>query len=129
MITVRLSLDHTFSHGVNCFGNVADPCTQGPNNGYQSRPRSTTITRSVRRGAEYDVWLCSELQLYEGVAEDFPDFNPVTTLGLPQYFLTSGYLATPNVTFGNGYQAVSGQTLGSQTFSILTIRSIRIPAI
>src|SRR5258708_40065315 len=54
-----------------------------------------------------------------GVAQDFKDFSPVTTLGLPQYILTSGYLATPNITLGNGYQAVSRQALGSQTFSIL----------
>ena len=47
-----------------------------------------------------------------GVAQDFKDFSPVTTLGLPQYILTSGYLATPNITLGNGYQAVSSQGPG-----------------
>jgi hypothetical protein len=57
--------------------------------------------------------------LTEGIAQDFPNFNPVTTLGLPSYFLTSGFVATPNITFGNGYQSVSSQNLGSQTFSIL----------
>ena len=50
-ISVRSSLDNSYSHGVNCFGNVADPCTQGPINGYQS---STSInynrTRSARPG-------------------------------------------------------------------------------
>ena len=38
---------------------------------------------------------------------------------MPQYILSSGFIATPNITFGNGYQAVSSQNLGSQTFSIL----------
>src|SRR5260370_8091655 len=33
--------------------------------------------------------------------------------------LTSGYIATPSIQLGNGYQSVSAQNLGSQTFSIL----------
>jgi hypothetical protein len=120
-ISLRSSLDHSFSEGVNCFGNVADPCTQGPINGYQS---STSISYNHSFSP---TWLFNVTYGYTrkysytaGVAADFPDFNPVKTLGLPQYILTSGYIATPNVTIGNGYQSVSGQALGSQTFSILS---------
>src|SRR5262249_38390270 len=56
-----------------------------------------------------------------GVAQDFKDFSPVTTLGMPQYILTSGYVATPNIQLGNGYQAETSKNLGSQTYSILQI--------
>ena len=120
-ITLRSSLDHSHSEGVNCFGNVADPCTQGPINGYQS---STAINFNHSFSS---TWLLNFSYGYirkysytAGVAADFPSYNPVTTLGMPSYILASGYLATPNVTIGNGYQSVSGQALGSQTYSILS---------
>ncbi len=120
LLSGRFSRDQSSSHGVNCFGNVADPCTQGPNSGRQysaainyNRTFSPTLVMSITYG-----WARSKA-LTEGVAQDFKDFNPVTTLGMPQYILSSGYIATPNITFGNGYTAVSAQNLGSQTFSIL----------
>jgi hypothetical protein len=120
-ITLRSSLDHSYSEGVNCFGNVADPCTQGPINGYQS---STSINYNHSFSP---TWLMNFTYGYTrkysytgGVAADFPNFNPVTTLGMPSYILDSGFTATPNVTIGNGYQSVSSQALGSQTFSILS---------
>jgi hypothetical protein len=121
MMTVRSSLDHSFSEGVNCFGNVADPCTQGPINGYQSSSAinyNRTFSPTLVLGVSYGY--VRKYSYTSGVAADFPDFNPVKTLGMPQYILTSGYIATPNITIGNGYQAVSGQSLGSQTFSILS---------
>src|SRR5215475_7453792 len=108
------------SEGVNCFGNVADPCTQGPNDGHAyssainfNHTFSPTLVLSVSYG------YVRSFSFTHGVAQDFKDFNPVTTLGLPQYMLTSGYIATPNIQLGNGYQSVSGQNLGSQTYSIL----------
>jgi hypothetical protein len=120
-IAVRSSLDNSYSQGVNCFGNVADPCTQGPINGYQS---STSINYNHSFSP---TWLMNFSYGYTrkysytgGVAQDFPSFNPVTTLGMPSYILTSGFIATPNITVGNGYQSVSSQALGSQTFSILS---------
>jgi hypothetical protein len=120
MLTGRYSRSFSESHGVNCFGNIADPCTQGPNTGsaYSSsigynRTFSPTLILNVTYG-----WARSFANT-GGVAQDFKDFNPVTTLGLPPYILTSGFLATPNITLGNGYQQVSSQALGSQTFSIL----------
>ena len=116
----RFSHSLSTSHGVNCFGNIADPCTQGPNDSHSysaaityNRTFSPTLVLSATYG-----WARS-FSFTHGVAADFPTFNPVTTLELPQYILSSGYVATPNITFGNGYQAVSSQNLGSQTFSIL----------
>ncbi|MBV8818720.1 MAG: TonB-dependent receptor, partial [Acidobacteriaceae bacterium] len=120
LLTGRFSQSLGTSHGVNCFGNIADPCTQGPNDNHSYsaslnyvRTFSPTLVLSVTYG-----WARS-FSFTHGVAADFPDFSPTSTLGLPSYILSSGFVATPNVTFGNGYQAVSSQNLGSQTFSIL----------
>ena len=120
MLSGRFSRSQNVSHGVNCFGNIADPCTQGPNSGHAyssaisyNRSFSPTFVLSVTYG------FARSFAFTEGVGQDFKDFNPVTTLGLPQYILTSGYIATPNITIGNGYTQVSAQGLGSQTFSIL----------
>jgi hypothetical protein len=116
----RLSHSWQNSEGVNCFGNIADPCTQGPNDGYAysavvnlNHSFSPSLVLSLSYG------YVRSFSYTHGVAQDFKDFNPVTTLGLPQYILTSGYVATPNIQLGNGYQSVSSQNLGSQTYSIL----------
>ncbi len=120
MLTGRFSHGFSNSHGVNSFGNVADPSTQGPNSGSQysaSLNFNHTFSPTVMWNITYGF--ARSYSLTQGVAQDYPDFSPVTTLGMPQYILSSGFVATPNVTFGNGYQAVSSQNLGSQTFSIL----------
>src|SRR5260370_36654909 len=116
----RLSHGWSNSEGVNCFGNIADPCTQGPNFGHQysaalnyNHTFSPTLVLNVMLG------YARSFSYTGGVAQEFKDFSPVTTLGVPQYILTSGYLATPNITLSNGYQAVSSHALGSHTFSIL----------
>jgi hypothetical protein len=120
LLTGRFSRSLSNSEGVNCFGNIADPCTQGPNNSHSysaalgyNHTFSPTLVLNVTYG------YARSFSFTHGVATDFPSFNPVTTLGLPQYFTTSGFIATPNITFGNGYTPVSSQNLGSQTFSIL----------
>ena len=120
LLSGRFSRSLSNSEGVNCFGNIADPCTQGPNDSHSysaslnySRTFSPTLVLNVTYG------YARSFSFTHGIATDFPSFNPVTTLGLPQYITTSGYIATPNITFGNGYTAVSSQNLGSQTFSIL----------
>lgn len=120
LLTGRFSRSQGESHGVNCFGNIADPCTQGPNSSHaysSSLGYNHTFSPTLILNVTYGF--ARSFALTEGVAADFPDFSPVSTLGLPQYILTSGYVATPNITFGNGYQAVSSQNVGSQTFSIL----------
>ena len=116
----RLSHSVGTSEGVNCFGNVADPCTQGPNDSHAwsaainfNHTFSPTLVLSLSYG------YVRSFSYTHGVAQDFKDFNPVTTLGLPPYMVTSGYIATPNIQLGNGYQSVSSQNLGSQTYSIL----------
>ncbi|MGI8740956.1 MAG: carboxypeptidase regulatory-like domain-containing protein [Bryobacteraceae bacterium] len=120
MLSGRIS--HAFGNeeDANCFGNVADPCTSGPttNNAWSGSLNFNhtfgptlvmTVTYGMARNFSYDA----------GVAADFKDFNPVTTLGLPPYILTSGQIATPTLSLGNGYQSAGSQSLGSHEFSIL----------
>jgi hypothetical protein len=119
-VTGRFSQSRSHSEGVNCFGNIADPCTQGPNNSHSysaSLNYSHVFTPTLVLNVTYGY--ARSFSFTHGIATDFPSFSPVTTLGLPSYITTSGFIATPNITFGNGYQAVSSQNLGSQTFSIL----------
>ncbi len=120
MLSGRISHSFGNSEGVNCFGNVADPCTSGPNTGYAwsgslnfNHIFSPTLISTVTYG------YARSFSHTGGVAADFKDFNPVTTLGLPPYILTSGYVATPDVSLGNGYQSAGSQSLGSREFSIL----------
>jgi hypothetical protein len=120
LLSGRYSRDNTTSEGNNCFGNVADPCTQGPINGDANSASlnfSHTFNPSFLLNLTYGY--TRRFSYTAGVAADFPSFNPVTTLGLPQYMLASGFIATPNIQIGNGYQNVSSQALGSQTYSIL----------
>jgi hypothetical protein len=120
LLTGRFSRSLGNSEGVNCFGSVADPCTQGPVDSHSYSAAlgyNHTFTPTLVLNVTYGF--ARSYTFTHGVATDFPSFNPVTTLGLPQYITTSGFIATPNITFGNGYQAVSSQNLGSQTFSIL----------
>jgi hypothetical protein len=119
-ISGRFSHSLSGSEGKNCFGNIADPCTQGPNTSY-SYSTSISYTKAFTPTLVMNInyGYARSFSFTHGVATDFPSYNPVTTLGLPQYILTSGFTATPNITFGNGYQSVSSQNLGSQTFSIL----------
>jgi len=82
----RLSHSWGTSEGTNCFGNVADPCTQGPNNGYAySAAINYNHTFSPTLVLSFSYGYVRSFSYTHGVAQDFKDFNPVTTLGLPQY--------------------------------------------
>ena len=120
-ISMRYSQSLGNSEGVNCFGNVADPCTGGPSNStghsvainYTKIFSPTTvmnITYGFARSFSYTA----------GVAANFPSFDPVTTLGLPSYIKSAGYIATPAIVVQGGYQQVGGNTsIGSQQYSII----------
>jgi hypothetical protein len=116
----RFSRDQNLGEAGNCFGNAADNCTNGPDtvHRYSSTLNFTrTLSPTFILSVVYGVSRYSQRR--SGAAADFPDFNPVTTLGMPQYILTSGYVAAPNIILGNGFQSVGSQSLGSQASGIL----------
>lgn len=79
----RISHSWSNSEGVNCFGNIADPCTQGPNDG---RAYSSSInfnhTFSPTLVLSFTYGYVRSFSFTHGVAQDFKDFNPVTTLAV-----------------------------------------------
>ena len=90
-LSVRYSQDLGNSQGGNCFGNVADPCTQGPNNSTAHSVAviyTDTITPTTVLNITYGF--ARSFSHTAGVAANFPDFNPVTTLGLPSYITGRG---------------------------------------
>jgi Carboxypeptidase regulatory-like domain/TonB dependent receptor len=120
-LSVRYSQDLGNSQGGNCFGNVADPCTQGPNNSTaHSVAVNYTNTISPTTVLNITYGFARSFSHTAGVAANFPNFNPVTTLGLPNYITAAGYKATPAIVVQGGYQQVGGNTsVGSQQYSIL----------
>lgn len=120
LLTTKFFLGHGDFHGANCFGNALDPCTQGPSIGgpwggavnftHNFGPRTVlTVSYGFTRS-----W--SDTQ---GIGKDFPNFNPVTTLGLPSYMGRSGIDASPVVYIYGGYQMAAGEALGAQAWSVL----------
>jgi hypothetical protein len=115
----RISYGTGTYHGANCFGNVADPCSQGPGTG---GPKAAVLnlthvfTPKTLLTVSYGV--TRSWSFTQGIAADYPDFDPVKTLGLPAYMVDSGIKATPNF-YLNGYTYASGESLGSQAWSFM----------
>jgi len=131
-----LRIDHAFSdndrfnarfsfgandyHGVNCFKSALDPCTQGPGSGgtraivlnhtHSFDPQTVlNLSYGVTRWRTYT----------RGIAEDFPDFDPIAELGLPDYLRLSGVKASPTFYISYGqYRSVAGQNIGAQAWSV-----------
>jgi len=120
LLTTKFFLGHGDFHGANCFGNALDPCTQGPSIGgpwggavnftHNFGPRTVlTVSYGFTRS-----W--SDTQ---GIGKDFPNFDPVSALGLPSYMKRSGIDASPVVYIYGGYQMAGGEALGAQAWSVL----------
>lgn len=120
LLSTKFFLGHGLFHGANCFGNALDPCTQGPSVGgpwggainftHNFGPKSVlTVSYGFTRS-----W--SDTQ---GIGKDFPQFNPISTLGLPSYMGRSGIDASPVVYIYGGYQMAAGEALGAQAWSVL----------
>jgi hypothetical protein len=116
----RISAGSGTYHGANCYGNEADPCTQGPGistahaavlNYNQTITPTTLLTISAGMTRAWSFT--------QGVAADFPNFDPVKTLGLPQYVEASGIKSTPALDITT-YGQVGGNTaIGSQAWSYM----------
>jgi hypothetical protein len=107
------------SHGFNCFGNFADPCTGGPDDVHvhvlsinHTHTFSPTLVLTVSLG------LTRSFEFSKGIGGDFPNFDPVGQLGVPQYLEKSGFRAVPAIQIGQ-YASTTGNNIGTGTFSIL----------
>ncbi len=120
LLAGRFSYGRGSWHGANCFGNVGDPCTQGPNNGGPTAGvLNYTHTLNPQTLFTLSYGLTRSWSFTKGVGEDFPDFDPVTTLGLPEYMKAAGVRATPGI-YVAGYNKAAGNVdIGSQAWSFM----------
>jgi Carboxypeptidase regulatory-like domain len=120
LLTTKFFLGHNTYHGANCFGNALDPCTQGPGVG---GPWGGAVNYTRNFGPKtvltVSYGFTRSWSDTEGIGKDFPNFDPVTDLGLPSYMGRSGIPASPVVYIYGGYQQVSGESLGAQAWSVL----------
>jgi hypothetical protein len=115
----RFSRGRSSGHGMNCFGTALDPCTQGPGSGRThsgvlalNHTFSPTTLLNVTYGVTRNFWYT------QGVAKDFPDFDPIGDLGLPDYLRTAGTVASPVIYVYGGYRQASGEAIGAQAWSV-----------
>jgi hypothetical protein len=108
-------------HNWNCFGNAMDPCTQGPGV-WASRMIALNLNHTFSPTTLLNVSLgfTRGLSDTKGIYQDFPDFNPLTTLGLPSYLATdNGPISAPNIYLYGGYAGANGpESIGPQPWSI-----------
>jgi hypothetical protein len=120
LFSAKYSRQGNFGHGFNCYGNLADPCTSGPNTSTAhlaalnlTHTFGPTLLLNVAwgftRGA---VWTHS-------IAGDYKNFDPVTLLGMPKYMDTSGVPFMPSITLNTAYSQAGGDSIGTGPWSYL----------
>ena len=118
LFNARFSFGNNTYHGFNCFGTALDPCTQGPGAGGS---RMFTMSHTHSFGAQSVLNVMYGITRWrtftQGIAKDFPDFDPIADLGLPDYLRTAGLVASPTFYIQGGYTSVGGQSIGAQAWS------------
>jgi Carboxypeptidase regulatory-like domain/TonB dependent receptor-like, beta-barrel len=121
LLSARYSQQWGNGHSGNCWKNALDPCTGGP------------VISSAHAFVLNDTWTMSPTTVVNlsygftrafsdgtGPGADFPNFSPVTDLGLPSYITQSGFPTAPTVYVYGGYQqAGCCGSLGYQAWSII----------
>ena len=116
----RYSMSSGPYHNFNCYGNALDPCTQGPGvGGSRQVALNLNYTFSPTTLLNVSAGFTRGLSDTKGIAKDFPNFSPVTNLGLPQYIETDGTIASPNYYMYGGYASPNGnESIGAQPWSV-----------
>jgi len=104
------------SRPAKCFDSIMDPCSNGPGTSVTDH-LALNFNRALSPAtiATLNLGFARHHNISPGAPAEFPNFNPVSTLGLPDYVTRSGYLAAPYVAYGGGY--VLG-AIGTKTWSI-----------
>jgi Carboxypeptidase regulatory-like domain/TonB dependent receptor len=119
MISAKYAERRGNSHSLNCFGNEADPCTDGPLQEHEHLGAVNytqvigpvlvlTLSYGITRGAVH----------LPGISGDFPNINQVTELGFPEYMLASHYKQFPAISLDQ-YFHPGDSSIGTRTFSII----------
>jgi len=115
---VRYSHALNSSDAWNAFGNALDVVSNGPATG-GSRSVALMFNETFNPTTLFSLSLGFSRNYVndQGVAADFPSFDPIKDLGLPAYMLTSGVPTSPAITINN-YTVVGNNSIGAQTFGI-----------
>jgi hypothetical protein len=123
-LSARYSERKTLQHAMNCFGNLGDPCSQGPLDS-SAHLFSLNYTHILSPSAvfNFSYGLTRAARFYKTVQADYPA-DPVKLLGMPSYIETSGVPALPALVIGqsSGYGYSTGATnatLGNSAWGYL----------
>ncbi|HEX5410794.1 MAG TPA: TonB-dependent receptor [Terriglobia bacterium] len=121
LLSARYSQQWGNGHNATCFDNPLDPCNSGPViNSAHAIVLNDTWTVSPTTVVNLSYGFTRSFSNGQGPAGDFPDFDPVSELGLPSYITESGFPVAPTVFVYGGYQGASGSAnLGYQAWSII----------
>jgi len=119
LFSVKYSRQGNSGHGFNCFGNIADPCTAGPQTSTAhlaalnlTHTFTPTLLLNVAwgftRGA---VWTHS-------IAGDYKNLDAAKLLGFPDYINASGVPFIPSINMNSSYSQGS-DSIGTQPWSYL----------
>jgi len=119
LFNARFSYSTGTYHGFNCFKTALDPCTQGPGaGGSRMFTMSHTHTFGPQTVLNVSYGITRWSTYTKGIAQDFPDFDPIADLGLPDYLRTAGIVASPTYYIYGGYGFAGGQSIGAQAWSV-----------
>jgi hypothetical protein len=122
LLSAKYAHRGTFQHAINCFGNLADPCTQGP---VDSTAHLFSLNFShIFSGStvfSFSYGLTRTFRFYHTPKGDYPSLDPVQTLGMPSYIETSGVPQLPAIYVNGGYTPAQsgGASIGTQAWSYL----------
>jgi hypothetical protein len=103
-LSAKFGFQRPVTHKYNAFGNAADPSTSGTNDTHEwmsGLNYTQTLSPTLLFTASYGftrVW-----EHVPSALGDYPNVNPITTLGLPAYMAASGVLSFPAVSLGTPY--------------------------
>ena len=119
LLSGRYSQEWSNSTSFNCFGNIADPCTSGPNhvNAYTVSINYTrTFSPTKLLNVVFGVLRRSDNA--PGIAGEFPNIgSSFSQLGLPSY-LNNGFGVLPQILISGYSTGNFGNNLGTQSFII-----------
>jgi Carboxypeptidase regulatory-like domain len=119
-LAAKYSLQRIDNLQWDCFHNIADPCTPGPdiNHAYLASVNLTrTFSPSLLLTVSYGFNRWSERET--GGMGLYPNANPAGLLGLPNYMNVSGFPTIPTINLNNGYSSQNGTSIGTWPWTII----------
>ena len=116
LVTLKYSQDANSNTAYNCFKNFSDPCGTGPN-------KSTAHLFAINDTHSFSPTLILNSTLgYTRGTEHIDAYNkslnsdPLSTLGLPSYLNSNGFLGVPAFFIGSGYYSAGYTSIGQDPY-------------